>query len=82
MKFFPFIGEHRKMTVPIHVATLYDIAQVVCGFFHTLAFDKKGQRLYIWGCNPQILRQGYRRSYRCDITPLINKSVSRILFIT
>ena len=50
------IGEYRKMAVPIHVVGLTDIARVVCGFFHNMAFDEEGQRLYIWGCNPQVLR--------------------------
>ena len=50
------IGECRKLTVPTHVVILSNIAHVQCGFFHTLAFDDKGQKLYVWGCNPQILR--------------------------
>ena len=50
------VGECRKSRVPLHVASLNGITQIVCGFFHTLAHDEEGQKLFIWGCNPQVLR--------------------------
>ena len=34
----------------------HKIAHIKTGFFHTLAFDSEGQKLYTWGCNPQVLR--------------------------
>ena len=49
------IGEIKKKTVPTLV-NLEGIAHISTGFFHTLAFDLQGQKVYMWGCNPQVLR--------------------------
>ena len=49
-------GEVKKATVPSKVTNLDNIAHISCGHFHNLAFDCEGQNLYIWGCNPQVLR--------------------------
>ena len=49
-------GEVKKATVPSKVTNLVNIAHISCGHFHNLAFDREGQNLYIWGCNPQVLR--------------------------
>ena len=48
--------EVKKATTPNHVTNLVNIAHISCGHFHNLAFDKEGQNLYVWGCNPQVLR--------------------------
>ena len=45
----------KKKTVPTLV-DLEGIAHISTGFFHTLAFDHEGQKVYMWGCNPQVLR--------------------------
>ena len=49
-------NEIKKATVPQHVTNLVNIAHVSSGHFHNLAFDQEGQNLYVWGCNPQVLR--------------------------
>ena len=50
------IGEVKKAITPKMVVDLTKIAHISCGHFHNLAFDHEGQRLYTWGCNPQVLR--------------------------
>lgn len=50
------VGEMKKSTRPCQIMDLNNIAHIACGHFHNLAFDKEGQKLYIWGCNPQVLR--------------------------
>ena len=50
------IGEIKKKAIPSLVDLEVKIAQIKTGFFHTLAFDAEGQKLYTWGCNPQVLR--------------------------
>ena len=50
------IGEIKKKATPSLVDLEVKIAQIKTGFFHTLAFDTEGQKLYTWGCNPQVLR--------------------------
>ena len=44
------------MTTPKCVVDLVNIAHIACGHFHNLAFDHQGQKLFVWGCNPQVLR--------------------------
>ncbi len=50
------MGELKKATLPSRIVDLENIGHISCGHFHNLAFDSKGQKLYIWGCNPQVLR--------------------------
>jgi alpha-tubulin suppressor-like RCC1 family protein len=50
------IGEVKKVTVPSLVPDLCGIGMISCGYFHTQACDNMGEQLYMWGCNPQVLR--------------------------
>ena len=59
-------GNNKKSTVPLKVdfngaidgCGVVDekIGMIRCGYFHNIAMSQDGQRLYTWGCNPQLLR--------------------------
>ncbi len=48
-------GHNRKCSVPTKVASLSGVRLVASGFFHCLAVTGDHE-LYVWGCNPQVLR--------------------------
>lgn len=48
--------DNKKSTIPIKVVLDTPMSQISSGFFHNLALSENGQELFVWGCNPQILR--------------------------
>ena len=58
-------GSNKKSTLPVRVefSSAIDgrglpdpIDLIACGYFHNYALSTDRQRLYTWGCNPQLLR--------------------------
>ncbi len=50
-------GDNKKSTVPVKVIGLdAKIGTIDAGFFHNFAASEDGQKLWTWGCNPQVLR--------------------------
>ncbi len=49
-------GENKKVTKPVRVDGLPNPVRLIsAGFFHNIVVDEE-EKVYTWGCNPQVLR--------------------------